>query len=175
MELFRLVQESLSETCFHSMDGSQQETNAKDKLSNFQVISNYPCVLCNWEKENMDHLFFKCKVSSQIWGHMLSLCNQRYVNNTQMNYIEFCARRWKKHNLQNIICKLCLIATIYYRWRERNNIPFHNGRISLGRVILQIKEIVQERASFLNKIKKSYESEDLASKWGLPCCIFKEV
>lgn len=54
--------------------------------------------------------------------------------------------------------KLCLCATVYFLWMERNNLCF--GKEKLGSEVIKqmIKEVVRERAFNLSNVWNSREN-----------------
>lgn len=43
----------------------------RDRLANWRITDNVMGPLCNNEAETIDHLFFKCVVSAEIWSKLL--------------------------------------------------------------------------------------------------------
>lgn len=85
----------------------------KDKLIRYNLISQDTCNLCNHEKEEKDHLFFKCEFCHALWRRITNLCNGRWMQQTWKEYIANCVRVWKANNLRNILSKLSLGVTLY--------------------------------------------------------------
>ncbi|XP_071708913.1 uncharacterized protein [Rutidosis leptorrhynchoides] len=78
------------------------------------------CSLCNNVMDSHSHLFFECTYSARLWQKVRMLVQ-----------IDLVAYDWKScrdtlmgisnHNSSRmVLAKLCLSASVYYLWHERN-------------------------------------------------------
>ncbi|XP_050207881.1 uncharacterized protein LOC126657258 [Mercurialis annua] len=72
--------------------------NTKDKLVTWKVIPTNICSLCNQYPEDVNHLFFSCKFSYEIWNCVLKDMGKR---------------------------RLFLCATVYQIWLAKNGVIFN--------------------------------------------------
>lgn len=91
----------------------EKRINTRDKLLRFGVITNSTCVLYNNGEEDINHLFFYCEYSAYIWGNILEINNMSYRDQEWERYIDDIAQEWKGNNLNCIMGKLSLRATVY--------------------------------------------------------------
>lgn len=104
----------------------------------------------------------------------METCNHQYRNQLWGNYISQLSRKWKGDSLINLIRKLCLGATVYEIWRERNKRSFSNESRDKDVIVAKIKKMVRDKAFELTKVKDSYENRRCAGRWCLPNYIFGE-
>jgi len=80
---------------------------------------NTSCILCTEPLETVEHLFFECSFSNQIWeGLMKGLLRDKFtVSWKEMMRIMRDTRRRKMHLF---LIKYMFQATVYMIWRERN-------------------------------------------------------
>ncbi|GKG31532.1 hypothetical protein Tco_0426482, partial [Tanacetum coccineum] len=84
------------------------------------------CPYCKTRPDSHEHLFFQCKTVADIWT---SVKRKARINTNAINWEEIIkdmSNYKSQKNVWNIIRKLCLGATVYYVWRERNGRLFKN-------------------------------------------------
>lgn len=84
------------------------------------------------------------------------------------------ARTLTRNELKFRLARLCLGATIYVLWRERNKKMFANAEADDVGWFKMIKLLVRDKAVEFSKISRSAENEAIADRWGLPRCMFKQ-
>ena len=147
----------------------------KDRLMRYGATTNAHCCFCNSSMESLDHLFFACPFSKSIWSKILSLVDLGYVVRPWHDYIPHLARIWKGKSLKFTLGRLCLGATVYWIWRERNSRSFRGDHKDSFTIIDAIKSVVRDKALDLRNVTASYSNRKLANDWGLPRSIFKDV
>ena len=89
-------------------------------LYKFKITTNNTCNLCKQEVESIEHLFFYCAKSNEIWKQfeqmLLSQCNMN-VNLTLTDILLGCTRE-KYHALNLMI--LLIKQYIFYKSRKSN-------------------------------------------------------
>ncbi|XP_077234220.1 uncharacterized protein LOC143876406 [Tasmannia lanceolata] len=78
------------------------------------------CPLCLSAGESIDHLFIHCQVASYIWGHLFSRFGVSWVaSNSMAEFIRsWDWAPWKRKG--RILWKMCLLASWWFLWKERN-------------------------------------------------------
>ena len=92
------------------------------------------CLLCSGFDECMQHLFFDCTYSAEIWSHF---CSRLHLSPPTL--FEDCLRWLKAPTLDTysiLITKLLFQATIYLIWKERNS-RLHSGICRPTQAIIQ--------------------------------------
>lgn len=140
----------------------------------YGVVSQSTSLLRNDRKVTMEHLSFLCDFSKHVWRSIMETCNHQYRNQLWGNYISQLSRKWKGDSLINLIRKLCLGATVYEIWRERNKRSFSNESRDKDVIVAKIKKMVRDKAFELTKVQDSSENRRCAGRWCLPNYIFGE-
>lgn len=90
-----------------------------DRMRHWDGNINVSCVLCNEPLETLEHLFFECSYSAQIWETLMKgiLSDQFTLNWEEVLRLMRDPTRDKMHMF---IIKYMVQATVYMIWRERN-------------------------------------------------------
>ena len=90
-----------------------------DRMIHWNGSTNTSCVLCTEPLETVEHLFFECSYSTQIWGALMKglLRDKFTVSWEGLMRIMSDTRRRKMHLF---LIKYMFQATVYMIWRERN-------------------------------------------------------
>ena len=134
--------------------------------------SNTQCLLCNGGTETHDHLFFHCPFSKLIWDSIALKCN---INTAAIPWesricqmVGICSGK----SLSSSIKKLCLAATIYSIWNERNK-RFHDGSLREAKMVTwDIIELVRYRLMSSKNIQDNEENRSIQLEWRLPESVF---
>jgi hypothetical protein len=116
----------------------------KDALYNKGIITNNQerrCVLCLREYEDINHIFFNCSVSIEVWSnifrwlrlnliHFVNICNHFNLFGTTL---KGATNKRSRH--------LIWLATTWCLWRHRNNIVFRGDSVNASSLVEQIKYI----------------------------------
>ncbi|XP_075099695.1 uncharacterized protein LOC142176344 [Nicotiana tabacum] len=96
----------------------------KDRLLKWGVVTNLVCPLCNTEDESIEHLFFSCKFSAELWTKLL---NWQGINILPMGWsqeVNWAINHAKRKNAKAGIFRMMMAGCIYYLWQERNQRTF---------------------------------------------------
>lgn len=92
----------------------------KDRLRRWGIAIDAECVLCSQHEESLQHLFFDCSFSKQIWNAVLGkFMIQRGARQWDVELIWACDHCNGK-SFRAMLFKLFLAAASYYIWLERN-------------------------------------------------------
>ncbi|GJT12708.1 RNA-directed DNA polymerase, eukaryota, reverse transcriptase zinc-binding domain protein [Tanacetum coccineum] len=80
----------------------------QDKIRSWGSYDLMVCPLCCNEMDSHEHLFFQCEYSSSLWG--------------------MCADMQNGKSLNSIVRRLCLAASVYFIWQERNSRIFRDEK-----------------------------------------------
>ncbi|GAA0172354.1 intercellular signal molecule [Lithospermum erythrorhizon] len=92
----------------------------KDRVRKWLPRVDEKCVFFP-EKENMQHLFFHCEYSGVIWRKLLGMLNVYGDSQCWDQEIQWLMEWHGKGQLQTLLMKLGLCATVYCISQERNN------------------------------------------------------
>ena len=80
---------------------------------------NISCVLCNEPLETLEHLFFECAYSAQVWGMLLKgILRGAYT--VRWEGLLRIMRDLTRGKMQLFLIKYMFQAAVYMIWRERN-------------------------------------------------------
>ena len=109
----------------------------KDRLEYLQI--DMSCAFCGAPVETVQHLYFGCSFSKEIWRHIREWCGIR----RQLNTLKAVVRWMKMKNRGTTWCskrtRLAFICTIYYIWITRNRLLFDNLSPSIPDIVCRIK------------------------------------
>ncbi|XP_021836737.1 uncharacterized protein [Spinacia oleracea] len=98
----------------------QNRLAKKDRLIRWQLNIDGICGLCQVENENLEHLFFSCSYSQEIWKQVLLSLG---VNRNVLPWHEEVQIAVKKsRSTQKQACKysIAFIESVYCIWLQRN-------------------------------------------------------
>jgi hypothetical protein len=90
-------------------------------------------VFCRGCLEGRSHLFFNCRFSKRIWRAALSQCLISDPPTDGDNILEKGVKEWSGNGLKAVLIRLCLRASVYAIWKERNNIRHGNNYLQKRR------------------------------------------
>ncbi|KAI8569247.1 hypothetical protein RHMOL_Rhmol02G0263700 [Rhododendron molle] len=117
--------------------------STKDRLHKWGIINDSFCVLCCGGVESPSHMFFDCPFSSSIWLRVRTCCDLQ-AHAWDLNFeVQWGSSYGKESSMRVTLFKLCLAASVYYLWKERNGrIFFQVSYDSTGVEKLILDEIV---------------------------------
>lgn len=92
----------------------------RDRLRTWGVTLDSGCVLCAGGLESHNHLFFACSFALQVWTEVKSQCGYAQIFSSLSFELTWGGSRCKGASLKQSMYKLCLAASVYHIWRERN-------------------------------------------------------
>lgn len=126
---------------FITVLAAHKRLQTRDRLAVWGITTEKMCPLCDSEEETIDHIFFVCDYSSQIWGKLLLWLK---INRTPMswsNELQWATRHMGGRTPKAEVYRMMLVAAIYYVWQERNQRVFQEKH-QIGNCIT--KRIVQD-------------------------------
>ncbi|PWA51947.1 reverse transcriptase zinc-binding domain-containing protein [Artemisia annua] len=98
----------------------QNKLVTQDKIKKWGSYDMMICSLCYEDMDSHQHLFFDCKYAKQFW---FKVCLKMGVHWNEMewdNIVNLFAAMKNGNTITSIIRRLCLAASVYLIWRERN-------------------------------------------------------
>ncbi|GJX27994.1 RNA-directed DNA polymerase, eukaryota, reverse transcriptase zinc-binding domain protein, partial [Tanacetum coccineum] len=142
----------------------------KEKLvTQDKLIKWYPqkvvcCPFCQRIPDSHEHLFFQCKPVAEVWKIVKGRARIKTNAVKWADIIKDMAKTTNQNSIWNIIGKLCLAATVYYVWQERNGWIFNKESRDCDTLIKLIFEDVRARLMSL-KTKTSDVMETAGNEW----------
>ncbi|XP_057492447.1 uncharacterized protein LOC130778052 [Actinidia eriantha] len=104
--------------------GIKDRLRTRDKLRDF--IEDLACPLCMAENEDIDHLFFRCRVGSQVWGAIKTWLGITRAMNTLKAAVKWMIKESRGTGFPAKFKRISLACTIYYIWGTRNKRIFED-------------------------------------------------
>ncbi|XP_057950324.1 uncharacterized protein LOC131145199 [Malania oleifera] len=82
------------------------------------------CGLCDAEIESLDHLFFKCNISSTVWNNIKGWLGLTRAMTTIKASLKWIHKEGKGSGIQAVGKKASLAITVYWLWHFRNKRRF---------------------------------------------------
>lgn len=125
------------------------------------------CELCGERDETRDHLFFACTYTYTVWESLARRLVGRSINPDWQWTVQRIQRmRPRPLEMDTILAKLLLQATIYHVSRERNARRHQQNRIPTDHLRRLIDKAVRNRITSL-KYKHDHKYGGLLQRWFL--------
>ncbi|XP_071700259.1 uncharacterized protein [Rutidosis leptorrhynchoides] len=128
-----------------------------------QVLS---CSLCGKVNDSINHLFFQCEYSDQIWRNLKKKLIFRGLPNRLDDIISMLSRYPYTSNIWNFVNRVLLASCVYFLWQERNSRLFKKRKRSVN----ELENVIQDHIKMklmLIKVKNSSAVKAVASLWNL--------
>ena len=139
---------------------TRQRLNTRDRLISWGLHVPSLCLLCNSHDKSIQHIFFDCSFSNEVWVFFTS--RARVIPPFLFEDVV----RWLKVPSRNknvsLILKLAFQASIYAIWKERNARLHTSSSRPPASIISEIKNIIRcrldplARAQVLSPSQHSY-------------------
>uniref|UniRef100_A0A5B6YUZ1 Reverse transcriptase domain-containing protein n=1 Tax=Davidia involucrata TaxID=16924 RepID=A0A5B6YUZ1_DAVIN len=146
--------------------------STKDKLKEWGVITLDTCVLCGNQSETLDHLFFSCSVSSQIWKNFLNMAAYSHAVGSWESELRWAIDHLKGKSFKTSLVKLAFSAVVYYIWQERNQRVFTGRKRDSETLVNVIQNAIFNATLSWRGIPKSFNNWMLSLSFGLADSIF---
>ncbi|XP_075106719.1 uncharacterized protein LOC142179621 [Nicotiana tabacum] len=121
----------------------QRKLMTKDRLRGLGYVEEVTCELCNKEEESIDHMFFYCSYTSQLWTDLLQwqgICRKTMRWSDELNWTIKCC---KGRSIKTELYRLILAGAVYHVWQERNNRIFRGMKQSIQELVREIVQAVR--------------------------------
>ncbi|XP_041990566.1 uncharacterized protein LOC121741750 [Salvia splendens] len=113
----------------------------RDRLGCRDTEIDQRCPSCTTETESVDHLFFKCTKTREVWRVIKTWAGMRRPITTIPSAIKWFLKERSGVTVIRKARSLALIATISLMWRARNAVIFDGATFEPKHLIFQIKKI----------------------------------
>ncbi|GAV61082.1 zf-RVT domain-containing protein [Cephalotus follicularis] len=127
----------------------------KEKLLAVGVVQTADCVFHCGKVESVEHLFFQCPYTKNIWMAVFTMCN---ISRPILPWVEevlWMTDHSRGHSLPATVRKLALAASVYHIWMERNRRSFKNHFLPVLEIIGKIRQDVGWKLLTGGKIQRS--------------------
>lgn len=131
----------------------QRKLMTKDRLRGLGYVEEVTCELCNKEEESIDHLFFSCSYTSQLWTVLLQcqgICRKTMRQSDELNWTIKCC---KGRSIKTELYRLILAGAVYHVWQERNNRIFRGMKQSIQELVREIVQAIHGRGKCVQRLQ----------------------
>ena len=114
--------------------GLKDRLLTRDKLHDF--VEDLACPLCLAENENIDHLFFSCRIGKQIWEAIKRWLGITRAMHTLKAAVKWLIKEARGTGFPATFKRISLACTVYHIWMARNKRVFE-GKIDLPESIIR--------------------------------------
>ncbi|XP_071700537.1 uncharacterized protein [Rutidosis leptorrhynchoides] len=94
--------------------------STQDKLMKWFPTKSFKCGLCGVCEDSVQHLFFECSFSKNVWKECKKFLLFQGLPDTLNEIIDSLARYPFRNQIWDIINRLTVAAVVYNIWNERN-------------------------------------------------------
>ena len=109
----------------------------RDKLS--EHIEDTSCVFCGSHLETIDHLFFQCRMSRQVWVDIKTWLGFTRELNTIKAAVKWTIKEARGTGVQAIAKRMGIACTVYCIWKHRNGKIFDGKATQPACIVRDIK------------------------------------
>lgn len=102
-------------------------------------VEDKECVLCKRANESVDHLFFKCKVATELWNTIREWLGMEKIMGTVGAVLRAFRGVYRGSNMLSKTRIVALAASVYQIWNFRNRALFENEVPDIARAVMKIK------------------------------------
>lgn len=138
----------------------QRRLSTKDRLTKWGIIVDQTCILCSKEQECLDHLFFECEFSKELWYRLLQWQGIHRAVMIWQDEIDWASRELRSNNPSADIFRMSLTGCVYYIWQERNLRIFQHKQRSLDVILRSLVQDMFCRGCGKSKLGKKLNTLD---------------
>ncbi|XP_021858874.1 uncharacterized protein [Spinacia oleracea] len=117
----------------------------KDRLRGWGINISGICELCQAADESLDHLFFDCTFSKEVWSGVLQHMEaSRSVIQWELE-VQWCSIKSRSTKAADIRRSIAFAETVYALWLQRNAKIFNNKIEPIDCIVRRILFIVAYR------------------------------
>ncbi|GJR86569.1 RNA-directed DNA polymerase, eukaryota, reverse transcriptase zinc-binding domain protein [Tanacetum coccineum] len=140
----------------------------QDKLHKWGNHVVNGCSFCLKDAEDLQHLFFQCPFSTDVWDRALLMANMRGDKNAWQSILHGMSDARNGNNVKSVIRRLLLAACVYHIWQERNNRIFKDSKRSSEEVFKSIVDVIKNKLSGIT-VKASNAISEVEKQWPISC------
>lgn len=107
------------------------------------LLQGCRCILCDSDEETIEHLFFTCPLSKQIWAEVSRRNGIREVSTSWDTNVHHVSTTWQGKSLVSYIRRLSFNIVVYSIWKERNNRIFQQTQGNYTGMLSEITTLIR--------------------------------
>lgn len=146
----------------------QNRLSTQEKLQNWGIYNVNRCPLCQKDNEDLQHLFFRCEFSKEVWYKAVLMADINCDNSSWEELIKSMADECIQKNIGWVVKRLVLAACVYFLWQERNGRIFKEVQNSSQEVYNKVVDTVKCKLIGI-VVKDSNNVRYVEEKWQVKC------
>ncbi|XP_019252743.1 PREDICTED: uncharacterized protein LOC109231537 [Nicotiana attenuata] len=130
----------------------QDRLATKERLARWGSIDETLCTMCHRSNETVQHLFFDCDYSKEIWQKLLHWQGVMRRGKQWKEEVQWAEKKAAGKSAGAEIYRMVLAAAVYHIWQARNNTIFQKKQINAQSIVKLIIQEVHIRAQHCKKL-----------------------
>ncbi|KAM6555783.1 hypothetical protein CsatB_002802 [Cannabis sativa] len=131
----------------------------KDRLFKMGIKVQEKCNLCDECNENIQHLFFECRITNQCLVEIKSCLDWKVVTFNVQQLVKWIGRA-KISKFKKAVYSVAVAAMVYIAWKLRNVVLWQGAQVDTNRMIEEVKWSLRTRVhNFLPQKLSSVDRE----------------
>ncbi|GAV87453.1 zf-RVT domain-containing protein, partial [Cephalotus follicularis] len=139
----------------------------KNKLMAVGVVHSAECAFRCGETETVEHIFFQCPFSANVWREVLDMCNIARPILPWVDEVLWMSIHAKGNAFQQRMRKLAFATTTYHLWIERNRRCFKNHFLPYQEIVWMVRQDVSGKLASGNNCHRCEQDHSLCVNWGI--------
>ncbi|GAV74022.1 zf-RVT domain-containing protein [Cephalotus follicularis] len=139
----------------------------ENKLMDAGVVHSVECAFHYGETKTVEHIFFQCPYSANVWREVLDMCNIAKPILPWVDEVLWISIHAKGNAFQHTLRKLAFAATTDHLWIERNRRCFKNHFLPYQEIIRMVRRDVSWKLSSGNNSYRCEQHHSLCVNWGI--------
>ncbi|XP_057800135.1 uncharacterized protein LOC131015733 [Salvia miltiorrhiza] len=127
-----------------------------DRLQKFGIQCDQACCLCSQGNESLNHLFFVCPYSANVWDKLAMWCGVQRKAGAWDDEVEYLERQGASKTGKQLMYRLLVATIVYHIWRERNERRFNSKASHAESVVRQCQLMMVVRGELHPKVHKMF-------------------
>ncbi|XP_074589563.1 uncharacterized protein LOC141845398 [Curcuma longa] len=97
------------------------------------------CIFCRQSEETLEHLFFRCDVTSRLWRRTREWLQMRPEMSTYRSMLRTFRRLYRKTSIASSTRHVVMAALVYHLWGARNAWVHEGQRLDEGLLFRRVQ------------------------------------
>lgn len=108
--------------------------------------------MCHIKNETVQHLFFDCEFSNEVWQKLLSWQGIMRRKKELQEEIQWTEKKAAGKSAGAEVYRMVLATAVYHIWQARNNIIFQKKQVNAQNIVKMIIQEIHIRAQYSTKL-----------------------
>ncbi|GJW11211.1 RNA-directed DNA polymerase, eukaryota, reverse transcriptase zinc-binding domain protein [Tanacetum coccineum] len=144
----------------------------QDKIRKWGTYDMLPYPLCFNDIDSHNHLFFRCEYAKKFWLMVNKKIEVRINERDWESIVNKFVDMRNRNSIGSVVRRLCLAASVYLIWQERNNRLFKNKKRNVDDLFTVLVNTIQQRLCSL-KVKRSQVVHKVEIRWNVKLMALK--